>query len=255
MAARARNPVQTKRRPVAHPAARSDVPSANRVAREVDIDAGNGLQLPGILTIPPQPAGVVAFAQGSGSSRLRPPDRAVARALNMAGFATLLFDLLTLPEEAEERKTFDIALLSRRLTAATGWLRRQPAINGLALGYIGASTGAAAAVRAAAQLGTEISAIVVRGARTDLAEQRLPEITAPTLLIVGSDDWEVLDHNRRAQALLRCRNELALIPGATHFFEEPGALDQMANLAMAWFARHLRTEEPAHLAGSTPTPT
>lgn len=223
-----------------------NAPAANRVAREVDIDAGRGLELPGILTIPPQPAGVVAFARGSGSSRLRPPDRAVARALNMAGFATLLFDLLTLPEEDDQRNVFDIALMTPRLVAATNWLQRQPLTAELALGYIGASTGAAAAVCAAAELGAQVGAIVLRGGRTDLASSRLPDVSAPTLLIVGRNDPEVLEHNRHAQPLLRCINELAIVEGATHFFEEPGALNRMADLAIAWFSRHLRTAEPPH---------
>jgi putative phosphoribosyl transferase len=223
----------------ANPASRPEVPAANRVSRGVDIDAG-GLELPGILTIPPQATGVVAFAQGSGSSRLRPPDRAVARALNMAGIATLLFYLLTIPEEADQRNIFDIALLTRRLVAATRWLQGQPATAELALGYTGASTGAAAALNAAAELGTEINAIVLRGGRTDLAESRLPEVAAPTLMIVGGNDREVLEHNRRAQSMLRCPSDLAVVPGATHFFEEPGALNQMTDLAIAWFHRHLR---------------
>ncbi len=220
---------------------RRDVPAANRVAREVDIDAGPGQELPGILTIPPQPIGVVAFAHGSGSSRLRPPDRAVARALTMAGLATLLFDLLTLPEEAEERNIFDAALLTRRLVAATEWLQRQPVAGKLALGYIASSTGAAAALRAAAELGAHVGAIVLRGGRTDLAEPWLARVSAPTLLIVGDQDREVLEYNRRAQALLCCTCELAVVPGATHFFEEPGALNQMTELAIAWFSRHLRS--------------
>jgi putative phosphoribosyl transferase len=217
-----------------------NAPAANRVSREVDIDVGAGLQLPGILTIPPRPAGVLAFAQGSASSRLRPPDRAVARALNMAGFATLLFDLLTLPEEADQRNIFDVALMTRRLVAATKWLRGRRATSGLPLGYIGASTGATAALCAAAQLGGEIGAIVLRGGRTDLAESRLAEVAAPTLLIVGGNDWEVLEHNRRAQSVLRCVNELAVVPGATHFFNEPGTLNRVTDLAIAWFTCHLR---------------
>jgi putative phosphoribosyl transferase len=159
------------------------------------------LELPGILTIPPNPTGVVAFANSSGSSRLRPPDRAVGRGLNMAGFATLLFGLLTLPEEADERKIFDIAVLTRRLVAATRWLRGRRATGGLPLGYIGASTGGAAALCAAAELGPEIGAILLRGGRTDLVQSRLAEVAAPTLLIVGGDDWEVLEHSCRAQSL------------------------------------------------------
>jgi putative phosphoribosyl transferase len=243
VAPRARTRIAAQRetaRPAATRASRSDVPAPNRVARAVDIDAGNGLELPGVLTIPPQPVGVIAFAQGSGSSRLRPPDRALARALTMAGFATLLFDLLTIPEEARERNIFNIPLLTARLTAATEWLQGQAATSGLAVGYIGASTGAAAALCAAADLGTGISAIVLRGGRTDLAQSRLAEITAPTLMITGSNDWEVLEHNHRAQRLLRCPNDLAVVEGAMHFFEEPGALNRVIDLAIAWFSRHLQ---------------
>lgn len=241
-----RAPIRPRGRAAARPlatdrGARRDVPAANRIAREVDIDAGGGLELPGILTIPPQPIGVVLFAQGSGSSRLRPPDRAVARALNMAAIATLLFDLLTFPEEDQERNIFDIALLTPRLVAATNWVRRQAAATRLAAGYIGSSTGAAAALCAAAELGAEIRAIVLRGGRTDLAQSRLPHVAAPTLLIVGGSDREVLERNRRARSMLRCVNELAVVPGATHFFEEPGAREQMTDLAIAWFTRHLST--------------
>jgi putative phosphoribosyl transferase len=246
VASRARTPAAAEREAAqlaATRAFRSDVPAPNRVARAVDIDAGHGLELPGVLTIPPQPAGVIAFAQGSGSSRLRPPDRAVARALTMAGFATLLFDLLTMPEEAEERNIFDIPLLTDRLTAASEWLQGQAATSGLALGFIGASTGAAAALCAAADLGTAISAIVLRGGRTDLAQSRLAAVTAPTLMITGGDDWEVLGHNRRAQRLLGCPNDLAVVQGAMHFFAEPGALDRVIDLAIAWFNRHLQAVE------------
>ena len=243
MASRARTPTAAEREAAqlaATRAFRSDVPAPNRVARAVDIDAGHGLELPGVLTIPPQPAGAIAFAQGSGSSRLRPPDRALARALTMAGYATLLFDLLTMPEEAHKRNIFDIPLLTGRLTAATEWLQGQTATSGLPLGFIGTSTGAAAALCAAADLGSAISAIVLRGGRTDLAQSRLAEVTAPTLMITGSDDWEVLEHNRRARSLLRCPNDLAVVEGATHFFEEPGTLDRAIDLAIAWFSRHLQ---------------
>jgi putative phosphoribosyl transferase len=210
----------------------------DRVAREVDVDVGLGLEVAGVLTVPRAPRGVVVFAQGSASSRLRPSNRRLARALNVAGFATLLFDLLTLPEAAEQRNIFDIPLLAQRLTAATSWLRRHT--EG-ALGYLGASTGGAAALTAAAEIAGEVSAVVLRGGRTDLAEPRLARVTAPTLLIVGGDDRLVLEYNRRAQSRLRCPNELVVIPGATHQFQEHGALDQVADLAIAWFTRHLST--------------
>ena len=232
-----RHPGQT----TGHAGAGADVPAANQIARAVDIDAGHALVLPGILTIPPQPVGLVVFAQASASSRLRPPDRAVARALNMAGIATLLFDLLTLPEEADERNVFEIPLLAPRLVASTTWLQRHDATRDLALGYLGSSTGAAAALTAAATLRHAISAIVLRGGRTDLAQSSLPEVEAPTLLVVGGSDWEVLEHNRRARSLLRCKTDLVVIPGATHFFEEAGARNQVTDLTIAWFQRHLRS--------------
>jgi putative phosphoribosyl transferase len=175
-------------------------PHFDYVRTEVDIDAGDGLELPGVLPFPPAPKGVVAFAQGSGSSRLRPQNRLLSRGLNVAGLATLLFDLLTLPEEYDHRNIFDVSLLATRLIAATRWLRRVVSTTELALGYLGAGTGAAAALAAVAELGIEIGAVVSHGGRTDLIESCLAEVTAPTLLIVGGHDWIVLEHNRRATA-------------------------------------------------------
>ncbi len=203
------------------------------------VEAGAGVLVPGDLTIPENPRGIVAFAHGSGSSRLSPRNRQVARALNTDGFATLLFDLLTPEEEVDRANVFDIPLLGRRLAAATGWLRRQAETGDLRLGYFGASTGAAAALIAAADLGHQISAVVSRGGRPDLAAPRLLEVIAPTLLIVGGLDTQVLELNSEAQRQLHCANDLEVVVGATHLFEEPGTLEAVARLASDWFARHL----------------
>jgi len=181
----------------------------------------------------------VIFAHGSGSSRLSPRNRGVAGRLNRAKLGTLLFDLLTEEEERDRRNVFDIALLAERLVAVTRWARRSEEEGSLPIGYFGASTGAAAALRAAASLGAEIGAVVSRGGRPDLAAERLAEVTAPTLLIVGGADRQVLELNGDAAKLLRCEHEVAVVPGATHLFEEPGALERVAELATAWFSRHL----------------
>jgi putative phosphoribosyl transferase len=218
------------------------------ITNERLVEAGAGVLVPGDLTIPENPRGIVAFAHGSGSSRLSPRNRQVAQALNADGFATLLFDLLTPEEELDRANVFDIPLLARRLAAATGWLRHQPETSELALGYFGASTGAAAALIAAADLGHQISAVVSRGGRPDLAAPRLSEVLAPTLLIVGGLDTQVLELNRQAQRQLRCTNDLEVVVGATHLFEEPGTLEAVARLASDWFARHLtgtHAPEPA----------
>jgi putative phosphoribosyl transferase len=213
-----------------------DLPAAG--GEEVEPVAGE-VRLAGYLTMPENAAGIVVFAHGSGSSRDSPRNRYVARVLNQAGLGTLLFDLLTLEEEPDRANVFDIGLLARRLTQVTGWLRAQPRAAGAAVGYFGASTGAAAALWAAAEPGAGIAAVVSRGGRPDLARPRLAEVTAPTLLIVGGRDETVLDLNRRAQAELRCENRLAVVPGATHLFEEPGTLATAAELARDWFLRHL----------------
>jgi putative phosphoribosyl transferase len=168
----------------------------------------------------------------------------VAEALNHDGLATLLFDLLTPQEEQDRANVFDIGLLAGRLVAATQWLAREPRVGSLPVGYFGASTGAAAALWAAAGLGDRIGAVVSRGGRPDLAMKRLPLVTAATLLIVGGRDHQVLQLNRQAQALLRCENKLEIVPGATHLFEEPGALELVAGLARAWFAEHLTQHSP-----------
>ena len=206
--------------------------------REVWPQAGP-IRLAGDLTVPDNAAGIVVFAHGSGSSRHSPRNRHVARVLNDAGLGTLLFDLLTPDEERDRANVFDIGLLAGRLAEVTGWLRAQPSLASTAIGYFGASTGAAAALRAAADPGAGIAAVVSRGGRPDLARPRLAAVTAPTLLIVGGRDEVVLDLNRRAQAELRCQNHLAVVPGASHLFEEPGTLDTAAALARDWFIRHL----------------
>ena len=185
---------------------------------------------------------VVLFAHGSGSSRFSPRNNFVAQVLHAAGHGTLLLDLLTRAEDARYENRFDIALLTRRLLATTHWLRNDETAKGLALGYFGASTGAAAALQAAAEPGTNIAAVVSRGGRPDLAgEEALRKVRAPTLLLVGGHDDVVIELNRRAYALLACEKALRIIPGATHLFEEPGTLAQVAEQASAWFTRHART--------------
>jgi putative phosphoribosyl transferase len=217
-------------------AASTDDPPAR--SEEVELSAG-AVRLPGYLAGPDNPQGIVVFAHGSGSSRHSPRNRYVADVLNAAGLATLLFDLLTPEEELHRANVFDIGLLARRLAGVTGWLRAQPRAARAAIGYFGASTGAAAALWAAAEPGAGIAAVVSRGGRPDLARSRLPAVTAPTLLIVGGHDEVVLDLNRRAQSEMRCENHLAVVPGATHLFAEPGTLAAAAGLARDWFISHL----------------
>jgi putative phosphoribosyl transferase len=199
------------------------------------------LRLEGTLGLPAvSPKGVVIFAHGSGSSRFSPRNSYVAGALRQAGLATLLFDLLTEPEAADRANVFDIPLLAERLVAATEWARNFEAIRSLPIDYFGASTGAAAALVAAAQRG-DIAAIVSRGGRPDLAGAALPDVKAPTLLIVGGADREVLALNHSALGRLRCEAKLEVVPGATHLFEEPGALESVVQLARGWFLGHLMT--------------
>lgn len=205
------------------------------VAEEVAIDAA-GVRLTGDLQLPAGAKAVVMFAHGSGSSRHSPRNRLVAEALNRAGLGTLLFDLLTPAEEANRANVFDIETLAGRLTDATEWLRGRVAVP---IGYFGASTGAAAALRAAASPTADVGAVVSRGGRPDLAGPLLAGVRAPTLLIVGGNDPLVLDLNREAEAALRCETQLEIIPGATHLFEEYGALDQVSDLARDWFVGHL----------------
>lgn len=213
--------------------------SGPRLTSDVLVEAG-GVDLPGTLTPAGGSGALVVFAHGSGSSRHSPRNRSVAAALNRAGLGTLLFDLLTTDEEAEGGHVFDISALAGRLVDAAAWVRdHSPG----PLGVFGASTGAAAALQAAAVVGadrdTGIGAVVSRGGRPDLAGARLGEVRSPTLLLVGSRDTEVLDLNRQAQAELRCESRLDVIPGATHLFEEPGTLDQVAERARDWFTCHL----------------
>jgi putative phosphoribosyl transferase len=207
--------------------------------REVEISVGE-VRLPGDLTLPSEPAGAVIFAHGSGSSRLSPRNRSVAGTIVDAGLATLLFDLLTAGEAAVRANVFDIELLAERLLAATRRIRHEPEVGVLPIGYFGASTGAAAALWAAAEPDARVRAVVSRGGRPDLAGDRLEQVTAPTLLIVGGEDHTVLELNREAQRHLRCDNDLVVIPGAGHLFEEPGALDEVAHWATGWFVAHLK---------------
>lgn len=201
----------------------------------------DGVHLPGELTAPSGASGVVVFAHGSGSGRASPRNVQVAQAQHEAGLATLLFDLLTPEEAADRSNVFDIVLLARRVRGAIDWIHDRSDVGHLPLGLFGASTGAAAALMAAAEVPSSVAAVVSRGGRPDLAADRLTDVTAPTLLIVGGADVEVLELNRRAQASLVCRNRLDVVPGATHLFEEPGALDRVAELAAEWFGTHLRT--------------
>jgi dienelactone hydrolase len=197
------------------------------------------LGLPGLLTIPNDPQSVVVFAHGSGSSRLSPRNNAVARALNAEGIATLLFDLLTPEEEANRANVFDIPLLADRLIDAVLWDEHNSAIGHLPIGLFGASTGAAAALVAAAKEPATIGAVVSRGGRPDLAGDALVHVRAPTLLIVGGADHGVIELNAQAFERLSCPKAFEIVPGATHLFEEPGTLEQAIALAAGWFHRHL----------------
>ncbi|NIY70189.1 dienelactone hydrolase family protein [Streptomyces malaysiensis] len=203
--------------------------------------AADDAMLVGDLALPDQPLGVVAFAHGSGSSRHSPRNRAVARVLQDADLATLLFDLLTEAEERVDAITaelrFDIPLLGRRLVAAVNWLDGHPATSGLPVGLFGASTGAAAALTAAAERPERVAAVVSRGGRPDLAGGALNRVRAPVLLIVGGDDHEVLRLNQQAAAMLAAPQEIHVVPGASHLFEEPGTLEQAAEAARGWFVR------------------
>lgn len=219
-------------------------PSPTAHEHLVQIAAGPAF-LEGNLTLPDEPHGIVVFAHGSGSSRHSPRNRFVARSLQEAGMATLLFDLLTREEETVDAQTahlrFDIELLAERLRGATRWLMRQGETADLKIGYFGASTGAGAALVAAAQLPDIVAAVVSRGGRPDLAGPGLPVVRAPTLLIVGGDDTPVIRMNRDALDQLGCaEKQLRIVPGASHLFEEAGALEEVARLAADWFARHLR---------------
>ncbi len=203
---------------------------------EMHIDS---VTLEGMLDVPKNATGVVVFAHGSGSSRHSPRNTYVAQMLRQEKLGTFLFDLLTHEEDEDYQKRFDITLLTERLLAATQWVQQQPPVRGLALGYFGASTGAAAALKAAAQLGLDIKAVVSRGGRPDLAGHDLENVKAATLFIVGSRDQVVLELNEQAFEKLSGHKELAVVPGATHLFEEPGALEEVAELATRWFKTRL----------------
>jgi putative phosphoribosyl transferase len=205
--------------------------------------AAGPVMLEGNLSLPERTRGVVLFAHGSGSSRHSPRNRHVARLLNEGNLATLLVDLLTLEEETIDALTahlrFDIGLLAERLAGITDWIIQYPDLRGLRVGYFGASTGAGAALAAAAELSHGVGAIVSRGGRPDLAGPALTRVRAPTLLIVGGNDFQVIELNRAALAQLRCEKQMVIVPRATHLFEEPGTLDEVARLAREWFERYL----------------
>jgi dienelactone hydrolase len=207
------------------------------------VQVGDNITLEGNLDIPENSQGIVLFAHGSGSSRHSPRNQYVARVLQEAGFATLLIDLLTAQEEEQDQYTahlrFDIQLLSQRVVAATNWLTVNPATEKLKIGYLGASTGAAAALVAAAERPLAVGAVVSRGGRPDLAGSALEKVLAPTLLIVGSKDTQVIELNRMAFSLLRGEKRIEIVEGATHLFPEPGALEKVAELASQWFKRYL----------------
>lgn len=225
------------------------------IESEVSIEAGK-VTLEGTLGFPEKASGIVLFAHGSGSSRHSPRNRYVAQVLQSKGIATLLFDLLTSKEESIDQYNaalrFDIPFLARRLAGATEWVLRRPDTQALKVGYFGASTGAGAALVAAAQLPDAVAAVVSRGGRPDLAEDALGSVRAPTLLIVGGDDVPVIAMNREALAKLRCPDKkLVIVPGATHLFEEPGTLEEVARLAAEWFAQRFAPAVQSRARAST----
>lgn len=207
-------------------------------SRDIEVSIGRH-RLEGTLSIPEDAIGLVVFAHGSGSSRFSPRNRRVAQDLNTRSLATLLFDLLTESEAADRANVFDIPLLGTRVAEAVGWAREYPETANLSIGLFGSSTGAAAALVAAAQMPNDVAAVVSRGGRPDLAADYLPRVRAPTLLIVGGADYGVIDLNDQAFQLLRCEKRLEIISGASHLFEEPGTLDQVVELAGSWFETHL----------------
>ena len=212
---------------------------------EVQIQAGRAI-LPGNLTIPENAVALVLFAHGSGSSRHSPRNKFVARTLHDAGLATLLFDLLTPEEEATDVRTrehrFNIGLLAERLVHATKWAKRQEQTRDLQIGYFGSSTGGGAALVAAAEIPQDVGAVVSRGGRPDLAGDALPKVQAPTLLIVGGNDDVVIELNEMARDQMRCEVKLEIVSGAMHLFEEPGALEKVAELTSTWFVNHIGAE-------------
>jgi len=209
------------------------------ISQEVQIPIHGKDILPGILTIPTGAKGLVLFAHGSGSSRLSPRNNFVASVLHKKNIATLLFDLLTKEEDQVYEQRFDIPLLTKRLERATGFIKDHPEYKKFTIGFFGSSTGSAAALYAAAQYGENVAAVVSRGGRPDLAKEVLDQVLAPTLLIVGGADTAVLALNEQAYALLTSKKKLYIVPGATHLFEESGALEDVANAAADWFARYL----------------
>ncbi len=220
--------------------ATSDRPNTTQLVRDEEVEIAAGpVRVAGHLTIPPNLRGIVVFAHGSGSSRFSPRNIFVADVLVESGFGTLLFDLLTPAEEANRANVFDIELLASRLVHVTEWLAGQPDIASLPIGFFGASTGAGAALRAAADPRVDVAAVVSRGGRPDLAGAALASVTAPTLLIVGGHDEMVLGLNRQAQKAMSAECRLEVVPGATHLFEEPGTLEKAATLARDWFLAHL----------------
>lgn len=206
--------------------------------KQVKIPA-DSVKLDGMLTIPKDAQGLVIFAHGSGSSRLSPRNTLVAGVLQKAGMGTLLFDLLTAKEDEVYESRFDIPFLTGRLKAATQWVKGQADTAKLKIGYFGASTGTAVALVAAADFGREIKAVVSRGGRPDLAEDALRKVIAPTLLIIGGDDHVVIGLNKKAYDLIKAEKQMEIIPGATHLFEEPGTLEEVAQLAAEWFRKYL----------------
>lgn len=227
----------------------SDTKEELQVKQVINIPSGN-VQLEGELKVPQRAAGIVLFAHGSGSSRHSPRNQYVARTIREAGVGTLLFDLLTKEEEAIDSYTaelrFDIQFLARRLVDATNWITSQPTTQHLRIGYFGSSTGAAAALIGAVELSNVVAAVISRGGRPDLAGNALPKVKAPTLLIVGGNDDVVIGLNEEAYAQLTCEKELKIVPGATHLFEEPGTLEQVARLASEWFKKKLQPLASAH---------
>lgn len=218
-----------------------------QIPLEVDIPLRD-LTLPGLLYLPADARGLVLFSHGSGSSRFSTRNNFVAQVLCQQGLAALLFDLLTETEDRIYENRFDIDLLSQRLIAVTDWALREPHLKSLPLGYFGASTGAASALRAAAHFQKRIASVVSRGGRPDLAGNALPHVKAPTLLLVGGLDEVVIELNQRAARAMQCTTRLEIIPGATHLFEEPGKLEEVAQRSATWFLQHL-TKEKTHVPG------
>jgi putative phosphoribosyl transferase len=214
-------------------------PQVHHMVEQPVTISNESTMLDGLLGISSTATGMVLFAHGSGSGRFSPRNRFVAQHLQQGGIATLLIDLLTTDEAEDRRNVFDIDLLADRVLMTSAWLREDSRTRELPLGYFGASTGAAAVLQAAARAAFRVGAIVSRGGRPDLAERYLPQVTAPTLLLVGGEDQPVIEMNQDAYGLLRCLKQLTIIPGATHLFEEPGTLEQVAEQALKWFQQHL----------------